>query len=282
MSMNGSLRVAGLLAALAGASYAQEPAWTTDYAAALTTAKAEGKLVLLDFTGSDWCGWCVKLKDEVFSKPEFAEWASKKAVLVEVDFPKKKKLDDALRKQNDELKKKFPVTGYPTIVFVDVDGKEIARTGYVKGGAAAWIKKSDETLAAKMKPKPADPTWIEDLDAGIAQAKKEKKVVLADFTGSDWCGWCIKLKSEVFDTPEFKAWAAKKAVLVELDFPRKKEQPAELKKKNEALATKHGVQGFPTILVFDGAGEKIGQLGYVEGGPTKWIEKAEELLAKKK
>jgi thioredoxin-related protein len=276
--------VALLLVAQTGA-LAQD-AWTTDYAAALKKAKAEKKAVLLDFTGSDWCGWCVKLKDEVFSKKEFKEWATKKVVLVELDFPKSKKLDETLQKQNAELKATHKVRGYPTIVFVDAEGVEIGRTGYVKGGPEEWIKKADEVLAggkndaaAQSSAKPKIGEWTEDFDAALKEAKAQKKRAIVDFTGSDWCGWCVKLKSEVFDTTEFKDWAKKNAFLVELDFPRKKEQAEATKKRNRELLEKHGVEGFPTILVFDGDGKVVGKLGYVKGGPKEWIAAYEKAIA---
>src|SRR5262245_42229210 len=95
-----------------------------------------------------------------------------------------------------------------------------------------------------------DSAWSSDYKASLAKAKKEKRLVLADFTGSDWCGWCIKLKKEVFDTKEFQDWSAKNVVLLELDFPKKKTLDPEVKKQNEELLKKHGVKGFPTILFF--------------------------------
>jgi len=76
----------------------------------------------------------------------------------------------------------------------------------------------------------AETTWLTDLPKAQAQAKAENKIVLLDFTGSDWCGWCIKFRKEVLDTPEFQAYAAKNVVLVELDFPNKKVQSADLKR----------------------------------------------------
>src|SRR4026208_468233 len=85
----------------------------------------------------------------------------------------------------------------------------------------------------------AEGKWINDVPAAKATAKKESKLVMMDFTGSDWCGWCIKLDKEVFSTPEFKEYAAKNVVLVELDFPRSKEQSAQLKKANAELKEKH-------------------------------------------
>src|SRR5258708_35916882 len=92
----------------------------------------------------------------------------------------------------------------------------------------------------------AELNWMTDLPKAEARAKAEKKLVMLDFTGSDWCGWCIRLNKEVFSKPEFAQYAKDNLVLVEVDFPRKKEQPEELKKANESLQTKYGVQGYPT------------------------------------
>src|SRR5689334_5019611 len=94
-------------------------------------------------------------------------------------------------------------------------------------------------LAAQL-PTRAELSWGTDATAALAQAKKEKKLVMMNFTGSDWCGWCIKLKKEVFDTSEFNTYTKDNLVLVEVDFPSKKQQSAELKKANEALKDKYG------------------------------------------
>ena len=117
--------------------------------------------------------------------------------------------------------------------------------------------------------------WLTDLDAAKKQAAAEKKDILIDFTGSDWCGWCIKLDKEVFSTPEFKA--QKDFVLVSLDFPRKKQLPAEEKARNEALMRQWSVQGFPTIILTNAAGEAYAQTGYQEGGPAKYLAHLAEL-----
>ncbi len=120
--------------------------------------------------------------------------------------------------------------------------------------------------------------WKTDYSAALAQAAKENKMVLLDFTGSDWCGWCIKLQKDTFSKPEFKKFAEKGLVLVELDFPREKAQSAELKKQNEELAEKFGVQGFPTLVLLDPQGQEAArQVGYLPGGPgafIQWVESA--------
>lgn len=120
-------------------------------------------------------------------------------------------------------------------------------------------------------------TWLTDAVKAQTQAKAEKKLVLLDFTGSDWCGWCIKLNKEVFALPEFAEYAQKNLVCVEVDFPNKKKLSAEQKKANDALAAKYKIEGYPTIIVLDGEGKKVGELGYMKGGPKAFIAELEKL-----
>lgn len=123
--------------------------------------------------------------------------------------------------------------------------------------------------------------WLTDLDKAQEKAKKENKAVLINFTGSDWCGFCIKLHKEVFDKPEFKEYADKNLVLVEADFPSKKKIDPSLKKANEKLKAKYEVQGFPTLVVLDANGKKLGEeVGYGGGGPQKFIQKIDTFVAK--
>jgi thiol-disulfide isomerase/thioredoxin len=124
---------------------------------------------------------------------------------------------------------------------------------------------------------PAADAWLTDLDEGIKVAKAEKKAILVDFTGSDWCGWCIRLKKEVFDQKEFAA-ATKDFVLVELDYPQKKKQPAEEKAKNKVWAEKFAIERFPTIMLLDANGEPFAQTSYQAGGPSKYLAHLAELM----
>lgn len=121
--------------------------------------------------------------------------------------------------------------------------------------------------------------WMTDFEAAKAKAKAENKSILLDFTGSDWCGWCIQLDREVFSKEAFLEYADAKLVLVELDFPRAKEQSAELKAQNRALAEQYGIRGYPTIVLLSADGELIEKTGYRRGGPEKYIEHLEDLLA---
>jgi protein disulfide-isomerase len=120
--------------------------------------------------------------------------------------------------------------------------------------------------------------WTNSLPAAVATAKRLDLPILADFTGSDWCPWCIKLRKEVFDTPEFRAWAPNNVVLLELDFPQTIAQPAPLKKQNKDLAGRFQITGYPTVIFMDAEGNKLGQTGFIEGGATNWIKNAERIL----
>jgi len=132
--------VAAAVCVLPLSSARAEANWSTDFAKAQAQAKAEDKLLLLDFTGSDWCGWCRVLRKEVFSQPEFEEYAKKNLVLMTVDFPRAKPLSVEVRRQNQSLAQKFEIRGFPTIVILNGDGKLIGLLGYVPGGPAAFIR----------------------------------------------------------------------------------------------------------------------------------------------
>lgn len=123
----------------------------------------------------------------------------------------------------------------------------------------------------------ADVTWLTDFKRAQQEAKTGSKLLLVDFTGSDWCGWCIKLNREVFSKPEFKDYATKNLVLLEVDFPRQKKLNASMQQQNEELAQHYQVEGFPTIVVLNGDGLKVGELGYMPGGPEAFIAELEKI-----
>ena len=131
----------GLLAlATITSAFAERDGWTTDYQAAKKQAASEKKDLLLDFTGSDWCGWCIKLDKEVFQQDAFKTGIKGKLVLVELDFPKdKSKLSDATQAQNEKLRGEFKVQGYPTLFLCDASGKPYAQTGYQKDGPEKYV-----------------------------------------------------------------------------------------------------------------------------------------------
>jgi thioredoxin-related protein len=133
-----------------GFALAGDEAWSSDFAAAKKEAAESKKDLLIDFTGSDWCGWCIKLNEEVFSQDFFKAGVKDKFVLVEIDYPNdKSKLSAETIKQNDELRIAYPVRGFPTILLADADGKPFAATGYQEGGPEAYVKHLDELRAKK-------------------------------------------------------------------------------------------------------------------------------------
>ena len=134
--------------------------------------------------------------------------------------------------------------------------------------------------AALLRASAAELEWMTDLPKAQAKAKEEKKMVMLDFTGSDWCGWCIKLHKEVFSTPEFAEYAKNNLVLVEVDFPTKKKQSTELKKANAELQRKYKIDGYPTIIVLNAEGKTIGELGYMAGGPKAFIAELNKVKQK--
>ena len=118
--------------------------------------------------------------------------------------------------------------------------------------------------------------WQTDYKQALAQAAQEKKRVLLDFTGSDWCPYCIQMDQEVLTQPEFKVFAAHKLILVKLDFPRKKKMPPAEAEQNQKLQQEFTIEGFPTYVLLDPAGTEMRrQVGYLEGGPKEFIKWAQ-------
>ena len=124
----------------------------------------------------------------------------------------------------------------------------------------------------------AESDWLHDWNKAQEEAKANHKLLFLNFTGSDWCGWCIKLDKDVFSQPKFKDYAHDNLVLVELDFPRRKSQPTEERKQNMELAQQYEVLGFPTIVVLNSNGQKVWKFdGYFPGGPEAFIEQLQKL-----
>lgn len=120
--------------------------------------------------------------------------------------------------------------------------------------------------------------WKTDLNQALNQAKKENKVVLINFTGSDWCQWCKRLSEEVFSKEEFEEFARKNLILVKIDFPRNIEQSNATKFYNQQLASIYGVEGFPTIILLDKNGQGILKTGYIQGGADNYIQHLKQFM----
>ncbi len=127
----------------------------------------------------------------------------------------------------------------------------------------------------------AEELWMTDFAKAQAKAKEEKKLMLMDFNGSDWCPPCKVLKTKVLSSPEFIDFAKKNLVLVDVDFPQLKKQTEEQKKANEQLSEKYGVRGFPTLVVLDSAGKELKkETGYNGETPKDLIEQLAKLKSK--
>ena len=120
--------------------------------------------------------------------------------------------------------------------------------------------------------------WETDFKKASSTARTSGKYILLDFSGSDWCGWCIKLEKEVFSQDAFKDFAKEKLVCVLVDFPRSIEQTREQKQQNWNLATKYGIKGYPTIIILSADGELVSKTGYLQGGPEKYVQHLNKII----
>ncbi len=120
--------------------------WITNYDSALKFAAELNRPILINFTGSDWCGWCIRLHNEVFSKAEFNDYAKDNLILLKLDFPRNIAQSAEIKSQNQRLQSKFSVRGYPTIVLINAKETELARLGYQQGGAQNYVNHLKELL----------------------------------------------------------------------------------------------------------------------------------------
>jgi thioredoxin-related protein len=194
-------------------AYAAEGLWTEDFAAAQAKAEKEGKDLLVDFTGSDWCKFCIMLKEEVFDQQGFKDAAPKNFVLVELDYPQQKEQPEAIKKQNDELREKYEIGGYPTVLLMNAKGEVYAKTGYQDGGPEKYLTHLNGLREGKKK-----------YDANLAKAKTASGVEKA------------KLLDEALTTLDPDVEMAASAELVKQIIEADKDNAAGLKKKYEAVS----------------------------------------------
>ena len=129
------------------------------------------------------------------------------------------------------------------------------------------------------------PNWYTDISLASEAAVTENKPMLILFTGSDWCSWCIRLQREVFNRESFTTWSKQNVILVEIDFPRYKEQPDSIVQQNKLLQEQFGIQGYPTVWFVSVnkindtiVTTPLGQSGYIPGGPQSWIDNANSII----
>jgi len=119
--------------------------------------------------------------------------------------------------------------------------------------------------------------WVTDYAGARVEARATNRKVFVLFTGSDWCIWCKRLEGEILSQPAFAEFARDNLVLVKLDFPNHSPQPPELKAQNQKLAQHYGIRGYPTVVVLNSAGAKVGEMGYMKGGPEPFVAQLKRL-----
>ena len=139
---------------------------------------------------------------------------------------------------------------------------------------------SKRTQARTITGPVASSQWVQSMDEAIVQSESSGKPIMLVFSGSDWCRYYQLLDEEVLKTPEFAAWSSDSVVKVMVDFPQYHSQPTEIATQNENLKRHFAsdIKGYPTVLMIDSDGSVIGRTGYVRGGPTPWITKANSIL----
>ncbi|MDD3050695.1 MAG: thioredoxin fold domain-containing protein [Candidatus Cloacimonetes bacterium] len=120
--------------------------------------------------------------------------------------------------------------------------------------------------------------WLHNIEEAIEIAGEKNLSVFIHFTGSDWCIWCKRLESEVYQQQDFMEYAKENLVMVMLDFPRSIEQTEAVKSYNRKKATEYGIKGFPTVILLNSEGTKIAQTGYQQGGSVNYIQHLKTLL----
>ncbi|MBT3754863.1 MAG: thioredoxin family protein, partial [Candidatus Cloacimonetes bacterium] len=123
--------------------------WFTNLEEAQEIAKEKNIPIFIHFTGSDWCGWCWKLEEEVYSKPAFQDYVAENMVMVTIDFPRDIKQSEEVVAYNRDLATKFNIKGYPTVQLLNPDGTPIAQTGFQYGGPEKYIEHLKELLIKK-------------------------------------------------------------------------------------------------------------------------------------
>ena len=121
--------------------------------------------------------------------------------------------------------------------------------------------------------------WLTDFEKAKAQAKEQNRHMLIDFSGSDWCGWCIRLDKEVFQKQEFKDYAKDNLVLLLVDWPQRAANSKEVQAKSKPVMEEFGISSFPTVIILDPQGDAIAKTGYREGGPEAYIKHIKQLIA---
>lgn len=162
----------------------------------------------------------------------------------------------------------------------DADQEEKASTAKEDDQKSSSGKKSGKGKKSSAKGDAAVSGWSEDYARCQELAKSTNRPIFALFTGSDWCGWCVRLNNEVLSQKAFQDYADKSLILFKADFPKSIHQSNELKSQNRSLQQKYGIRGYPTVLLLDASGNVLGKTGYKQGGPEAYVANLQSMLGK--
>lgn len=134
------------------------------------------------------------------------------------------------------------------------------------------------TLTLSQQAMAQENTWYQNIDQAKKVAQQENKAIFVNFSGSDWCHWCIKLDKDILKTDEFQKYANDNLVLLLVDFPKRTKQTKEQKAHNEKLASDFNVRGFPTVVLLKADGSLLAVTGYRYGGADAYVDHLEKLI----
>ncbi len=208
------------------------------------------------------------------SNPLFIDLTQNSLTAVKLDFPLKSNSTEEDVKEVAEFVKKYKILKAP-LQFMLINtktGEEIFRINTPADDPAVLVKNISQLLPDKYNGQ-----WIDSFKAAQMISQKTGRHILINFTGSDWCIWCKKLKEEVFTNGVFKKYAAQYLVLVEIDFPRKKPLPQNKTLENNKLAEKFQINGYPSVIILDSTGKIAGRTGYVQGGVQQFMSELKQI-----
>ncbi|MBS1372118.1 MAG: thioredoxin fold domain-containing protein [Lentisphaeria bacterium] len=233
--------------------------WFTDAKAALAEAKAKNLPVFAYFTGSDWCPVCKEFSAKVLQTQRFRDFVKGKVILLFLDFPQEHELPAALALQNEQWQAKYQVEGFPTMLLVDAEGNELDRLGYSR--QADFIDMLKQALNP-MKEEDYKPAagWMVNYDKALTLAAEKKLPVVMVFTASDWSPEDAKFKTGTLESKALQEFAAGKAVLLCIDFPRSSRIPRTIAKQNTGLIRKYNFTDLPVTFVLNPKGDKLGEI----------------------
>lgn len=239
--------------------------WLTDYEKAKALATALNRPILINFTGSDWCGWCVKLHKEVFAHDEFKDFAMSNLVLYEADFPRRKKVDAKVKAFNRTLFEKYGLRGYPSIVMTDADGKKLVKTGYKEGGPEAYVDHLQVFLDRfDYKPSAEAPKTVYadgkffDLETAKVFAEVMQKPLLILFGQIDATkGPAKKLNDEVLTDRWVQQKMTDDFVTLFVDFSANAAKDPNMVKQNNSLRETFKIKRMPVALALNAEGKPL-------------------------